>query len=316
MPEKSKRVCLDHEKLTDVNPENLRLSRNYIADMTLRELSPKTIYQYQKDLETWFIYLHDNQGNPSVIGLTEDDITDFLLFCKLEGNNAERMKRRIAVISSFYKYLRKKRLIVENPVEFIDRPKKGLPIVVQTFLTTDQVAIMREKLIEYGNLQLRVYALFSLSTMARVNAVANVRWKQIDYDNRVVTDVIEKESKVVDLYFSEEVKRLLLALQQYRKDKGIDDHGWVFHTGRTSDTKPISTTTLNDWCKVIGSMIGVPTLHPHDFRHTGASLLSNAGMSLEDVSDLLHHESTDVTRKHYVKRDKRRISQLKDQFQI
>lgn len=152
--------------------------------------------------------------------------------------------------------------------------------------------------------------------MARVNAISTIRWDQIDFDNRVVSDVVEKENKIVDLYFSEEVKRLLLMLQQERIDRGINDYGWLFYSGRNTSTQHISKNTLNDWCKIIGQMIGVPTLHPHDFRHTGATLLSNAGMALEDVSALLHHESTDVTRKHYVKSDKRRISQLKDKYQI
>ena len=92
----------------------------------------------------------------------------------------------ISRFSAFYKFLRKKKLIQENPTEFLDRPKKGLPVTVQTFLTPEQVALMREKLIECGKLQLRTYALFSLSTMARVNAIASIKWEQIDFDERIV----------------------------------------------------------------------------------------------------------------------------------
>ena len=68
-----------------------------------------------------------NQGNQSIIDLTEDDVTEFLYFCKTEGNNSRRMKRRMASISAFYKFLRKKKLITENPMEFMDRPKKDRP---------------------------------------------------------------------------------------------------------------------------------------------------------------------------------------------
>ena len=78
----------------------------------------------------------------------------------------------------------------------------------------------------------------------------------------------------------------------------------------------MNTGTLNDWCKRIGGMIGVPTLHPHDFRHSGATLLKNAGMSLEDVSVLLSHESTDVTKKYYIKEDTGRISSIKSNYNI
>ena len=69
------------------------------------------------------------------------------------------MKRRMAAISAFYKFLRKKKLIKENPTEFMDRPKKGMPVTVQTYLTPEQVDLMRTKLTEYGDLQLKRYSI-------------------------------------------------------------------------------------------------------------------------------------------------------------
>lgn len=317
MAKRSKRIVLhSDEKLKRINPETLALLQKYKVDMSLRELSENTIYQYEKDLNQWFIYILDNQYNQSVKDLTDDDITEFLYFCKQQGNNTERIKRRMAAISAFYKFLRKKKIISENPTEFLDRPKKGLPVVVQTYLTEEQVQLMKEKLLEYGDIQLRTYALFSLSTMARVNAVANIKWEQVDLQNRVCTNVLEKEGKVVDLFFSVEVRDLLLELQKYRQEKSIDDLGWVFYAGHSTEEKAISNGTLSDWCKKIGEMIGVPTLHPHDFRHSSASLLKKAGMKLEDISTLLNHSSTDVTRKFYIKEDTSRITGLKDKFSI
>ena len=312
---RSKRIEMhDEEKLEKVNEETKMLIQKYKVDMSLRDLSPKTQYGYEKDLNQWFIYILENQFNQSVKDLTDDDITEFLYWCKQQGNNVERMKRRMSSISAFYKYLRKKKLIQENPTEFLDRPKKGMPIVVQTFLTKEQVQELREKLEEHGNLQLQTYVMFSLSTMARVNAVASIKWKQIDFDNRTVTDVLEKEGKIVDLYFSEEVKDLLLKLKKQREDNGIDDYGWVFFSGHNTEDTPITNGALLEWAKKAGRLIGIAELHPHDFRHSGSSLLKNAGMPLEDVAALLHHESTETTSRFYVKQDTSRITQLKDQY--
>ena len=274
MPERSKRIeVYDNNKLKDINPETLKLLKKYKMDMELRELSDKTIYQYETDLNQWLIYVYDNQCNQCVTDLDEDDLTEFFYFCKTEGNNSRRMKRRMSSISAFYKFLRKKKIIKENPMEFIDRPKKDTDIAVQTFLTFDQVNLMREKLQEYADnnghkgLQVQLYALFSLSTMARVNAVSNIRWEQIDFDERVCNDVLEKEGYLVTLYFSEEVKELLLKLRKYRDDNNIDDNGYVFVSNKSKTS--IETGTLTDWAHKIGNMIGEPTLHPHDFRHSG-----------------------------------------------
>ena len=317
MPERSKRIVLhNEEKLKQINPETQKLMQKYKIDMSLRDLSPKSIYSYEKDLNQWFIYILDHQFNQSVTELSDDDITEFLYFCKQEGNNVERMKRRMAAISAFYKFLRKKKLIKENPTEFMDRPKKGMPVTVQTYLTPEQVDLMRTKLTEYGDLQLKTYAMFSLSTMARVNAIANLKWEQIDFEARECRDVLEKEGYIVELSFSNEVKELLLALKKEREDKGINDYGWVFYSKYNNETKPISNGTLLEWCKKIGNMIGVPTLHCHDFRHSGATLLKNMGMSLEDISELLHHSGTDVTSKFYIKKDTSKIKALKDKFEF
>jgi len=317
MAKRSKRINLhDDEKFKLVNPETLKLFQKYQIDMSIRVLSKNTIDQYNSDLMQWFIYMYDKQFNLSVLETIDEDIEEYYYFRKQEGNNVNRQKRVMSSISAFYKFLRKKKIIKESPVEFIKRPKSGQPIIAQTYLTKDQVQLMRNKLDEHGDIQLSVYALLSLTTMARVNAVANLKWEQIDLGNRVCNNVLEKEGKIVELSFSVEVKELLGKLLEYRKSNRIEDFGWIFVTPYVTENKPISNGTLNDWCKTIGKMIGVPTLHPHDFRHSYATLLKNEGMSLEDVSMLLNHSGTDVTKKFYIKTDTSKVRKLKDSFVI
>ena len=128
--------------------------------------------------------------------------------------------------------------------------------------------------------------------------------------------MLEKEGKLVELSFSQETKEYLEKLVEYRKEKNIDDFGWVFISPYVTSEKAINNSTLNDWCKKIGSMIGAPTLHPHDYRHSYATLLKNEGVSLEDVSTMLNHSGTDVTKKFYIKTDTSKVRKLKDSIQI
>lgn len=328
MAEMSKKIRFyNKEKLEKINPETMKLWNKYKIDMSLRELSERTILGYENDLQHWWIYIYDNQENQCITDLVEDDIIDFLYFCKTQGNNSRRMKRRISSIAAFYQFLRKKKIIKENPMEFIERPKKDTDIITQTFLSKDQVVLMKTKLEEnilrgntsgrkHSAIQLRCYALFSLSTMARVTAVSNTRWEQIDFENRMVNDVLEKEGKIVTLYFSEEVASALQSLIAYRAESRINDNGFVFVSTYNGSADKMQTGTLNQWAKVIGEMIGEPTLHPHDFRHSGSNLLKNEGMSLEDVSALLSHSGTDVTVKHYLRVDKEKVQKNKDKFEI
>lgn len=317
MAERSKRVLLyDAEKAKDINPETLKLFQKYQVDMSIRDLSPNSIKQYNSDLMQWFIYMHDNQFNLSVTDCTDEDLEEYFFWRKQQGNNVNRQKRVMSSISAFYKYLRKKKLIKESPMEFLDRPKQGQPITVQTYLTKEEVQLMREKLEEYGDIQLQVYAFLSLTTMGRVNAIANLKWKQLDWDERIFSDVLEKEGKIVELSFSEETKEYLLKLKQYREENNIEDYGWIFVTSKVTEEKPINNGTLNDWCKKIGEMIGQPTLHPHDFRHSFATLLKREGVALEDVSIMLNHAGTDVTQKFYIKQDNSKVRKIKDSIKI
>lgn len=311
---RSKRIIIGDEEIAkQVNAENMKYLQRYLRDMEMRELSPKSIYSYKCDILAWFRYLVENQFNPVVTELTEDDIEEFIYFCKQEGNNTERIKRRLASLSAFYKFLRKKKFIKENPMEFIARPKKGMPVVTQTFLTKEQYELMKEKLYSQDDLQLTLYGMFSISTMARVTAVSSIRWEQIDMNERTVDDVLEKEGKIVTLYFSSEVKELLEKVKLQREELGIESP-YVFITKYKGGYNQATSNTLNEWAKKIGEMINVPTLHPHDFRHSGSQLLSLNGMPIEKISELLNHAGLDVTKNHYLRQDKKKIREEKDKY--
>lgn len=225
MVERSKRINLyDKEKEKHINPDTLKLYQKYQIDMSIRDLSENTIKQYNSDLKQWFIYMYENQFNLSVLDATDEDLEEYFYWRKKEGNNVNRQKRVMSSISAFYRFIRKKKIIKESPIEFLDRPKQGQPVIKQTFLTLEQVDELREKLEEKGDIQLYAYIMFGLSTMARVNAMAHLRWEQIDFDERVCNDVLEKEGKIVTLYFSQEVKKLLLQLKKNRDENNINDH--------------------------------------------------------------------------------------------
>ena len=292
---RSKRILFDKELEETANAENLKYLQRYRIDMELRELSAKSIYGYERDLLNWFSYLNKNQFNLSVLVGTEDDIEEFVYFCKTQGNNAGRLGRRISSISAFYKFMRRKKFIKEDPTEFIARPKKGLPVVKKTFLTKEQVQGIREYLLKENNIQLTTYFELSLATMARVTAVSSIRWAQIDYDEMFVDGVLEKEGYIVNLFFDEAERDLLLKLKKEREDNNIECE-YVFISRYGGKHSGVDANTLNDWAKKIGTAIGEPELSPHDLRRSGATLRSEAGMPLEQISSLLNHKGTDVTR--------------------
>jgi len=312
---RSDRINIGEEHTAEINPETLKFLEKYEMDMEIRELAPTTIYNYKKDLIQWFSYMVREQFNLGLKEVQEDDIEEFIYFCKKAGNNTERIKRRMSSISAFYKFLRKKKIVKENPMEFVSRPKRGLPVVVQTYLTVEQIGKIREFLEKSNDLMLSAYVEVSLSTMARVNAISNITWEQIDYELMTINDVLEKEGKIVDLYIDERTRDLLKELKAKRDALGIDcSH--VFISKNIENYDKVVVTTLSKWCKKVGESIGVPSLHPHDFRHSSSNLRRHAGMDLETVSSLLGHESTETTRKFYLKEDKSKMGAEARRFSV
>lgn len=322
---------VNKDKLEKVSEKNKKLIRKYFnfKNMNLSDSSKKS---YESDFNQWLVYINEkfNEGavdDEYILNIIEDDIEemvdlieDYMAFCSsVLGNNERRIQRRMSSISSFFLYLRKKRKIKENPIEFLDRPKVSAgekPQVLQTFLSEEQIEEVRLGLQKMGNIQLELYFEFSLSTMARVNAVSNVRLDQIDYKGGSVNRVIEKEGYEVDLFPSERAFELIDQWLKYRKKNNIESP-YLFITKYGGEWKKVTKGAMQSgWVKKIGGIIDTPELHAHDLRHSGSSLLYNKGMALEEVQKLLHHKSPTTTQQHYIKEDSKKLKDSKKKFEI
>jgi integrase/recombinase XerC len=206
-----------------------------------------------------------------------------------------------------------------NPLDYMERPsvKAGeKPQVVQTFLSESQIKQIREYFKQNDLLQLEVYFELSLSTMLRINAINNIKIEQIDFENGVIEGITEKEGYLVTGYPSEYTLQLIKKWLRYRNENNIENE-YLFVTRYSGEWKKVNKNTMQTvWTKKIGEVINVPELHPHDFRHSGSTILYNKGMKLDDVQELLNHASPDTTLKHYIKKDTKKMIDNKKKFEI
>jgi integrase len=89
-------------------------------------------------------------------------------------------------------------------------------------------------------------------------------------------------------------------------DRCLDDHqlwighwqenGLVFTTGFGTLLDPAN---LRRSLRQVTERAGLGRWHPHELRHSAASLLSAAGVPLEEIADVLGHVSTRVTSSTY-----------------
>lgn len=292
------------ELVEQVNPENKRIWQRYLNGK--RTLSESSRNGYESDINQFFTYILLNYDNKYLLDFETDEaadmIDDFIAMCQsVFENKDKRIARRLSSISSLYMYYKKKRKITENPVELLDRPKiqKGKYEIKQTFLTLEQVDLIREKLAELNSTQLTLFFELGLYSMARVNALSSITLKQIDINNKRIERVIEKEGYEVTLMFDERCKELIQKWLKEREEQGIETDllFYVKHKDGYNNAKGAMQQT---WIKKIGAFIDEEELHVHDLRHSGSNLKYAAGMSLEMVSKALNHRSTQVTSDHYL----------------
>ena len=312
------------EVLEKVNIKSVECLQAYLKNLTLGNLKPSTIENNIATIIRWLEYIYDEMDDKCILDMTIEDIEEYAYYLKNKRDNKpQTISRVLSVIEDVYTYLLKKGMVSINPASYIKRPKdiRRVNEVKRIFLSEEQVEELKLKLEECGDIQLQTYINFSLSTAARANACACLKWEQIDFDNRMVTDVMEKKSKLVTLYFNEYTKDLLLKLQEYRKENHINDGGYVFVSDRyryyedTGEKTHICSSTLGSWAKKAGKMINVPDLSPHDLRRTSANLLLQRGGDIGVVSLLLNHENISTTFRYYVNKSQNAyLTEYKDTF--
>lgn len=309
------------ELIEQINPKNILLWKKYLNGK--RSLAESTKMNYTSDMNQFFVFILKNYDNQYIFDIDIDNMADiledFLAMCQsIFENKDRRMARRLSTLSSMYLYYKKKRKIKENPVDLLERPKiqKGIYEIKRVFLTLDQVQKIRKGLKEINNTQLTLMFELGLYTMARVNALNNIKLEQINLENKVIENVVEKEGYKVNLFIDDRCLNLIEKWINERKEKGIEcDYLFISYYDSKYDKVNVSTMK-SSWIKKIGAIINEPALSMHDLRHSGSDLRYKAGMSLESVSSALHHLSTQVTKDFYLQKDENKLRAEMDKFTI
>ena len=289
--------------------------------------SSRTRIAYAYDLNCFFEYLHEN--NPlctkkditeiplSVLGnLAPMDIEEYLSYLKyyekdgVEHTNDERgLKRKLASLRSFYRYLYKNEMIGQDPAVKVDMPKIHEKTI--TRLDIDEVANLLDE-VESGEsltekqqkfhekTKTRDLAMMTLllGTGIRVSECVGLDMDDVDFKNNGIK-IHRKGGAEVVVYFGEEVRSALMEYMVERQKITAAD-GSVNALFLSLQNKRISVRSVekmvNKYSKLVTSLKHIT---PHKLRSTyGTSLYRETG-DIYLVADVLGHKDVNTTRKHY-----------------
>lgn len=201
-----------------------------------------------------------------------------------KGLMVRSIRLKLAALGSFYKYLMEENLIKKNPTVNMDLPR--LDDSLPKYLDKIQLSQLFE--LANGDFQGRVIVEMLYSTGARISELLNMKKSDVKWDTRQIWITKGKGNKERFVLFTQEcAERLKLHL----KDTKIDST-YIFANRRGNPlSRYFVEVMFQNYSKVLGFRVT-----PHTMRHTMAAHLSEKGMPLSYVQDLLGHKNINTTR--------------------
>lgn len=239
--------------------------------------SVNTVQAYKIDLTQFMRYISAKGIGISVA--KPKDIDNFLLSL---GRKRSSLGRKLACLSTFYKFLIKHGYVEYNPT--LDVEKFKIPKHNPDYLTLDEINHLRLALVH--NPWLLTIVEFMLTTGVRVSELCALDIRHVDLEKRqaVVTGKGDKQRIVI---FSKNCAKLLSAYLSSRQD--TDAALFIDKRGR------IKRLSVYYRVRRLGEKFLGRRIHPHIFRHTFATHLLNSGINIKEVQMLLGHEDLQTT---------------------
>lgn len=297
-----------------VRNENILIIEDFLEEYRQRQLKDSTIKQYHNDLRIVMIYILRKLGNKSILDLNKKDFRRFSLYLTHDlGVSNARSNRLMSAVRSLLTYVED-----DDDYEYemnAAKKVKGLPKeAVRTnednfFLSFKQIMMLRKELIEQGRLQDAVLLMLMTDSAGRRNEIFQVEKHGLSESN-MTNEVIGKRGKRFKLVYLNDTKELI---KEYLKQRGEDNIDSLWYTGSGNDKRQITSNTLYDRIVAMSRLLSVLEgksiqFFPHSLRHSRCEMLlqgeddrlkdkdgKNIKFTLEQVKDLMNHESTDTT---------------------
>ena len=257
---------------------NEMILKRYKACLVIEGRSPKTIYGYERTLLRLFKTLQKNYTD-----MTVSDLRYFLAYEKSRGISNRTLENTRVRISSFFAWLVDEELLNKNPCRSIS-PIKYTKEVKSPFSSVEIDALRSA----CQTKKERAIIEFLLASGVRVSEMCAIRLSDIDFNTLTVIVKEGKGAKQRRVYINELASKHLV---DYLSSRNINGDYLFYNKWR----KPLNAGGVRHILNQIAERAGVCNVHPHRFRRTFATNLSNRGMSVEDIRALLGHENLNTT---------------------
>jgi integrase/recombinase XerC len=267
-----------------------QLSEQYLQYLaTQRQLSSHSQQAYQRDLQQLLDWLLENKIT-SWQQVTGQQLRLWLADLHRQGMATASMARMLSSVRSYYRYLMREGLAVNNPANGL-RPPKGEKRLPRT-LDVDRVDQLLQQLPAQTTIEKRDLAMLELfySSGLRLAELVGLNLPDLDLQAGTVR-VLGKGSKERVLPVGKKARAALQDWLQQRSDLTKDEQA-VFVGVRGQRINP---SVVRRQVQLAASGTLGQHLHPHMLRHSFASHILESSQDLRAVQEMLGHANISTT---------------------
>lgn len=255
-----------------------------------KRFSPHTLVAYQTDLSQFIDYLEHAYEIKVIEEVNHSLIRSWIVDLMNHKISPRSVNRKITTLKTFYKFLLRQKIVVENPMLKIQSPKtsKRLPV----FVEKEKMDTLLDN-IEFGDdatgLRNKLIIELFYATGMRLSELINLKESDVDlYANQV--KVLGKRNKERIIPFAAELKSLIKKYMDSKPESSIDLL-FLSDKGKKMSEKFVYTSVK----MYLSQVTTIDKKSPHVLRHTFATHMLNNGADLNAIKDLLGHANLSAT---------------------
>lgn len=259
---------------------DVNLLQMFLSAKRVEGCSDKTVHYYDSTIRNVLEAVGKEAKQ-----VTTEDIRLYLDRYQLESSVSKVTIDNIRrILSSFFSWLEAEDYIIKNPMKRIHKVKT-CKTVKETY-SDEALELMRDHAECIRDLAI-IDTL--ASTGMRVGELVKLNREDINFVDRECI-VLGKGNKQRKVYFDARTK---IHLQRYLASRTDDNPALFVTLQKPYNRLQISGVEIR--LRNLGRELNLNKVHPHKFRRTLATMAIDKGMPIEQVQQLLGHQSVDTT---------------------
>lgn len=272
--------CMIEETAAETVNDTQSYLKIFLAAKRVEGCSEKTIRYYESTIRNVLTSI-----GKEVKSVTTDDLRVYLDEYQKRSNASKVTIDNIRrILSSFFAWLEDENYIDKSPVRRIHKVKT-CKTVKETY-SDEALELMRDHC--DGIRDLAIIDMLA-STGIRVGELVKLNRSDVDFENRECV-VLGKGNKQRRVYFDARAK---IHLQKYLRSRTDSNEALFVSLQHPHNRLLISGVEIR--LRELGRKLDLCKVHPHKFRRTLATMAIDKGMPIEQVQQLLGHQSVDTT---------------------